>query len=108
MTDHIQPILDDSAFPAPALPPLAIDFFDPCPPAPVGDPWFFHLCMPGVEWPEPVGPVLRPDGVSPSVLSLQPTYVPPDDDFAWGWFLALSVAALACGYLVTRWLILPL
>lgn len=38
-------------------------------PVPVGDPWPYHLCMPSVDWPEPVGPVLRRDrGGAPLAL----------------------------------------
>lgn len=48
------------AFAEPAPSALVIDFADPDP-APVGDPWPYHLCMPSVEWPAPVGPVLRRD-----------------------------------------------
>lgn len=38
---------------------LPIDVANPDPP--IGDPWPYHLCMPGVEWRPPLGPVLRPD-----------------------------------------------
>ena len=38
---------------------LPIDVANPDPAT--GDPWPYHLCMPGVEWSQPLGPVLRPD-----------------------------------------------
>ena len=38
---------------------LPIDAANPDPAT--GDPWPYHLCMPGVEWRQPLGPVLRPD-----------------------------------------------
>lgn len=45
--------------PGPVVAALPIDVVNPDPA--IGDPWPYHLCMPGVEWRPPLGPILRPD-----------------------------------------------
>lgn len=77
---------------------LPVTLIEPHAPAPVGDRWPCHWFSPEVEWPAPVGPVLRRD----RPVAALPRPVRPEPQ---GARATLAVYALAVGLLaVAVWL----
>lgn len=70
--------------------PLPIDVAVPDP-VPARDPWPYHLCMPSVDWPEPPGPVLRPDRAAPVPACRRSAW----DPRFWGYLPQLAASLLA-------------